>query len=294
MIRARLDDAGRCSVVGVYRAALNARSSIGLLTLADAAVGPLPNGIMLAEPFDFLAAGFRSGDVLWVTRGVVEAPRLGVLFDLDAAAAWSPRIEARSVELSVRRWGGRSGSVRAAAAAAISRRSGAQTGLGALLVSGSTPGAAARIAAPRLERLAAALRNGDPASVEEAAGSLIGLGPGLTPSGDDALVGVAAAAAALGSRETRLLAGVGPALEARTTLVAAAYLRHAARGEFSGDLHDLLAALLGEDGRSVGSAIDRVVGRGATSGADTLFGVLLGLDALTAQPAMARPVGVAA
>ena len=58
----------------------------------------------------------------------------------------------------------------------------------------------------------------------------------------------------------------------------ATLLRHAAAGEFAERLHTLLAALLGPDDGTISTAIDRATAWGATSGTDSLVGVLIGLD----------------
>ena len=120
--------------------------------------------------------------------------------------------------------------------------------------------------------------DGDSTAAANAATGLIGLGPGLTPSGDDVLVGVEAALHALGSPSAGFLALAVGDVEVRTTALAATLLRHAAAGEFAERLHTLLAALLGSDDEQIAAAVDRAVAWGATSGTDCLVGVLVGLD----------------
>jgi hypothetical protein len=126
------------------------------------------------------------------------------------------------------------------------------------------------------------LSRGDAGTAAGLAAGLIGLGPGLTPSGDDALVGIEAALHALGSPMAGFTAGALDHVEDWTTSVAATLLRHAARGETAERIHTLMAALVGTDDSAVATALERAIAWGATSGTDCLFGVLLGLDVASA------------
>jgi len=116
------------------------------------------------------------------------------------------------------------------------------------------------------------------AEVSGAVGRLVGLGEGLTPSGDDALAGLVLVAAqpgtVLGSRLPALRSAVDQHAH-RTTLLSATTLRAAAQGRARQSLHDLLAGLV--DGTSP-AAVGRVLAIGHTSGADLLRGVALALD----------------
>jgi hypothetical protein len=130
-----------------------------------------------------------------------------------------------------------------------------------------------------ITRLDETLREGKVREMVEAAVGLVGLGPGLTPSGDDFLVGLLAGLEAIGhpARATiaAAVAGVAPS---RTTPIGAWVLRHAARGSFPERLHDALIALARGDEAAIRDAIERAMAYGATSGADTLVGLFAGLD----------------
>ena len=95
---------------------------------------------------------------------------------------------------------------------------------------------------------------------------LLGLGPGLTPAGDDVLAAALVALRAAGSPLADDLASAVAAgrPDVRTTLVSAALLRHAAQGECIPELATVLRAL---DGRG---NLDRALGAlhavGHTSG----------------------------
>jgi hypothetical protein len=67
--------------------------------------------------------------------------------------------------------------------------------------------------------------------------------------------------------------------------VACAFHRAAAQGDYAERLHDLLGAVLGAPVAAIPTAADRAAAWGATSGLDTIDGVLLGLDAVAARRA---------
>lgn len=158
--------------------------------------------------------------------------------------------------------------------------------------------------AGRVDALAAAVGRGDHDTVAAAGRALVGLGGGLTPSGDDVLCGLISAgrtlAAALGAGDLdRALHRVGGALLAdageRTTALSAALLWHAARGELARPARGLLRALLGRT--PLDPALDALLAVGHSSGRDLAVGVRLGARAAlaattaagTATPAPATP-----
>ena len=107
--------------------------------------------------------------------------------------------------------------------------------------------------------------------------ALLGLGPGLTPAGDDVLAGalVALRAAADPAADALAAAVAGAEPLARTSTVSAALLGHAARGECIPELAGLLAAL---DGRgSPAAAVARLRAVGDSSGPALIAGVRLAL-----------------
>jgi hypothetical protein len=128
-------------------------------------------------------------------------------------------------------------------------------------------------------RAAAAVADDDLAG---AAAGLGGLGPGLTPAGDDVLAGLFLAARARFGRgaEAGLLA---VAASVATTDLSGAFLRWAARGQHVAPAHDLLVAAARGDGRRAAAAVTRLGAFGSSSGADLAYGLRLGLGTLPAQ-----------
>ena len=110
----------------------------------------------------------------------------------------------------------------------------------------------------------------------EGARSLAGLGGGLTPAGDDFIVGVllAAWAGLFGPGAEALGPALAEAAAPRTTALSAAYLRSAAHGECLAHWHALFAALQANDSDSTRAALQSLAAIGHTSGADALAGFL--------------------
>jgi len=137
-----------------------------------------------------------------------------------------------------------------------------------------------RRAAPAIVELARGLQRRDALLVSRAAGALAGLGPGLTPSGDDVLVG-GLLAFALNADDSRVMRqAIVSAVRDRTTRISMAYLDAAARAEASESWHRLVAALAVDDPGRIASAARGVMAFGETSGSDMLAGFVLAAEAL--------------
>lgn len=238
----------RARVEHAYRAALYVRDEgsgrRAIVAIED--VGGQPGGILVRGATDLrhLATEGRH-----------------VVVDLSAAVAWSPRLPA---------------------AARMPSGPGLALALAAIDVPSMDPlttAARAHIAALR-----SALISGEVPAAERASVALIGLGIGLTPSGDDFLVGLLAGLEATDDpmREP-LAAAIAREAPPRTTAFGAALLDHACRGEFSERLHDVLVAMASRNGAALQPAITRANAYGATSGADTLTGLFVALDVAAAR-----------
>jgi hypothetical protein len=125
--------------------------------------------------------------------------------------------------------------------------------------------------------LARALASGDDAALATTAAALVGRGQGLTPSGDDLLVGCLAFLArrpAATDRRTRIAAAIAPRL-AGTTAPSRHYLGEATAARFSEPLALLADAL--DAARPVSTppaAVRAALAIGASSGADGIRGLL--------------------
>jgi hypothetical protein len=105
---------------------------------------------------------------------------------------------------------------------------------------------------------------------------LLGLGPGLTPSGDDYLGGVLISLHAAGraGSAAALAKLVVPEAPARTSRISAAHLACAAEGEGAAALHETISALLGASGISLEDCLRAIDSIGHSSGWDALAGAL--------------------
>ena len=133
--------------------------------------------------------------------------------------------------------------------------------------------------------LAGALLAGpDPQTLQSAVDRVVGRGPGLTPAGDDVLVGLLAGlwlAGMGGDHREREDAGVlrsrlaqaWQATPSLTTDISRSLLDQAGAGWFGAALHGVLRALADPVPDAVASAVDAMLTIGASSGADTCIGV---------------------
>jgi hypothetical protein len=116
------------------------------------------------------------------------------------------------------------------------------------------------------------------AEIEGVVGQLAGLGGGLTPAGDDYLIGVMAVLWLSGYKNwpPRIAAEAAP----RTTTLSAAFLQAAGRGEFIEPWHELAQALVIRTPEAFNQALRRVAQFGASSGVDALAGFAMTLLSL--------------
>ena len=138
----------------------------------------------------------------------------------------------------------------------------------------------------RATALFEALRRGDAEAVLERAATLVGLGPGLTPAGDDLLIGLCAALTLLGhalpARQSWLLTlrqQLGR-LAPQTTTLSASWLTHAAAGNLQRLLIHTAQALALADAPALAQATRHLMRYGATSGWAMLAGLSQSLAAL--------------
>jgi hypothetical protein len=137
--------------------------------------------------------------------------------------------------------------------------------------------------APEMTRTAAYLRFADlcrtlqrEEAADQAVFRLVGLGPGLTPSGDDLLCGLLGALAAAGDARFEIVRrGVMQHLD-RTTSASKDYLAQACTPWWTGLLHGFFAAIAGPNGDIAGT-FSRLAARGHSSGIDQAAGLVAGL-----------------
>ncbi len=140
-----------------------------------------------------------------------------------------------------------------------------------------------KLAQPRLNAVAQALRARDLVGFETAALRVLGLGHGLTPSGDDLLGGVFftlahAPIAAWRSAMPGVHARIRGAAQNATNPISAALLDDLMRGTSYRVLHDVFDAFHAGKLGPITDAVNRLLRLGASSGGDMLAGVFLALQ----------------
>jgi hypothetical protein len=137
--------------------------------------------------------------------------------------------------------------------------------------------------------LVGALASPDVARLHDVLSRLVGNGVGLTPSGDDAIVGVLAVLhrCIVPHVSARALDALAVALEPvvdRTTAISAHFMGLALRGEFGERLVTVADACCTPSGPDP-EAVDHLLSTGATSGADALAGVAAAAELFRTEPA---------
>jgi hypothetical protein len=237
-----------------------------------------------------------AGEIVWIgsrlpamhPRAVVTAAPVrrgeAARFEALPSDSWSPSLPAR-------------GTATVAACARLRANVGElgePRGFGYLLV-GGTPPFPLDLAVDRVRALEAAYRADFTAAVSDASRALLGLGGGLTPSGDD-LVGGALFGRLLVAEDAPRWRALGERLaaEARRAshVISAALLADLAAGASFAPLHDLAHAVAaGDDGAALAAA-GTLAALGHSSGWDMLAGLLIGAARCGAGPGKGRRRGV--
>jgi hypothetical protein len=163
-----------------------------------------------------------------------------------------------------------------------------RSGFAPLVLSATEPAAPLERALQRrlkqaLPALGCASMSFNPALAVSALEQLAGLGPGLTPSGDDFIVGYLAGLCSRRLQEPVVrpfsdalvggLAGLAPA----ASPISRQFIFDAMQGEFSEWLAELVFAIAAQDDLRLRESVVRVVRVGHSSGADSLVGLLFAL-----------------
>jgi hypothetical protein len=125
-----------------------------------------------------------------------------------------------------------------------------------------------------ISNLSSALANADVPDAKEITSKLAGLGPGLTPSGDDYIMGALYAAWIIHPfTVARVLAHETANTAAPlTTSLSAAWIRSAGKGDAGILWHDFFDALVSTSTPRMQETMKKILAVGETSGADALAG----------------------
>lgn len=135
--------------------------------------------------------------------------------------------------------------------------------------------------------LSLALANKDLSSAQKVTSQLAGLGAGLTPAGDDFIMGALYAVWIIHPLEAAsvLAQNIASTAAPLTTSLSAAWLRSAGRGEAGVLWHQFFEASVGrvDNTTYLREAMDKILSVGETSGADALAGFFSTLSYLSFQ-----------
>ena len=115
---------------------------------------------------------------------------------------------------------------------------------------------------------------GEPGALHAGVSQLAGLGPGLTPAGDDFLSGLMMCLWLRHPDPLFVCRSISQVAVPRTTLLSGAMLQRAAAGECNADWHHLFHSVTNGDRIRSGVAAARILAHGNTSGSDSVAGFL--------------------
>ena len=149
-------------------------------------------------------------------------------------------------------------------------------------------------ARPYIDVLMWGIMSGDLEAIKRSAGSILGLGPGLTPSCDDFLAGLMlslnTAGVSLFKNESSTLQffsntseEISALARGKTTIYSQSFLSEAALGEGPKTALDLIFSIITKSPGQVAEISKRLIGVGATSGADISIGIYYGIRFLTSR-----------
>jgi Protein of unknown function (DUF2877) len=261
---------------------------------AQAALGASGGVVTVTAPLTRSVYADAADELVWVgPRDGVLHPRavlVDVLSDapggarlhllIDGLIAWQPP-----------RWPPRAPSAETAGRVrATLVGNGEPRGLARILAANDDDDAVVRYARPLVDALVRACGANDARAFAEAARPLLGLGNGLTPSGDDLVGGALFAHRLLRGTDAAWGDAVMKITDAAASLthpISARLLADLAAGDAWAPLHDLLSALASNAMDAAVSAGHRVTALGHTSGWDLLTGVLIVAAAASVAPEIA-------
>ncbi len=278
------------TVHSIFNKATNISFDETLLALLSDELPRMPNSVRLRSVvIDELLQNLKPGMEVCVGYNTFAIPILSFSFQLTHTSLWEPRPDVNAYQ-----WNRETVVLHTRLLSQFLAYKQLQGGLAPLVEPlfleqplQETP--LSQMAMPNLRLLAQAGWQQNIAGIEEATRGLAGLGPGLTPSGDDVLGGFAAVMALLSTQlsadfksRRHIALKIAEVAIPRTTKLSGILLEFASLGEVSEQLGTLLLTLMlpAEEFETVLKAADRVLAFGASSGGDTLLGMLLGLRAL--------------
>ncbi|MEM8744637.1 MAG: DUF2877 domain-containing protein [Pseudomonadota bacterium] len=274
-------------IAAVMRSTFYVETDNDVFCIGHEAVHLSPLNLVTTAPSttDWQASGLRAGDRALLSNDMI---RLGNRLSIDTSdtKAWSP-------EPVPDGWSKREMS----RGLSILRREAPNRlpdgGLGRFICQHDLPGdddpLCVRAAAPIQEAsdwLVDTFDSTDQSKRPSWVADLVGLGPGLTPSGDDFLAGMMIALHAVGQRRMsgHIWVQAWHCGDAASNPISRAHLNAASAGEGNETLHRALVAVMAGQPDAIRRSLTDIAGVGHTSGWDAMAGVALVFDAWLRRP----------
>jgi hypothetical protein len=275
------------AIHSVFRTAANLRPTKGdlLLTLVASGEADLPQGIRVDTPEGFSFEKLRAGSRIVCRDKILDVENSSLTIELRGAKLWECDLPAIQADITnpavVSTW-----KTVWQMLNKRQKRLGADIVAEALFSSDETAqSVVSRQAGQGLRDLVSATQHYDP-DINSILSMLIGLGTGLTPSGDDLLVGYLTGLWCTLRKKTdrrRFATKLGRTiidLSQGTNDISRTYLYHAAQGQVTNHLVTLAQAISqGEASKRLLDIAETAMQAGHTSGMDSVTGLLLGLMA---------------
>jgi hypothetical protein len=274
-------------VHSVFQSSINLRLNKvnRLLTLITSSEGDLPQGIRIDAPTNFTFENFQTGEPGICQSGILQFKDTLLTVQMRGAHRWKCDLPALMVDAS-------DSAVSAAWSLVWRALTKRQKLWDSEIVAEEILHSKESVAGSVSRRAGQAMRDllNDTRRYQltetTAVSALIGLGPGLTPSGDDLLIGYMAGLwSTVQARNERIefISSLGKRiirLSRMTNDISRTYLSHAVRGQVSSQLANLAEAIChGEQPEPLYNIAETAMRVGHTSGTDTVTGLLIGLTA---------------
>lgn len=148
-------------------------------------------------------------------------------------------------------------------------------------------GPVAFFASPYIVSLLKAIKSRCSQDIIKSTKNIVGLGPGLTPAGDDMLIGLMISMFYISAnfKETKydvnqINKDIVSSISGRTTILSEEFIHEASIGNSNEAVVTLIENLLISGPKELKISAKRILDLGATSGSDTVFGIILGFHLL--------------
>lgn len=282
--RRLLHDGGNGRVVAVFERSFYIQSDDGVACIGNESLPPCPLNVITdaCRDGDWRVAGLRAGTPWTISASTIRAGH-AFRIRMGDVQTWQP-----AIALSQWHYRALNHALSALGALAATRVPGEGLGVFALRPGKTATEPVARMASEPLEHLHRWLKSsirGDITTSSdglERVRPLLGLGPGLTPSGDDLLGGVMVALHTFGREEisNALWRTLRPWALQAGNVISFAHLSAASEGQGSAAVHGIVHALQTGNGTEMVECLSDIEQTGHTSGWDALAGVVTVVDAL--------------